>query len=226
MDDGAAAMANPASLWLFDHTRSHIDLNTHERIRQVFFHGQSKPHGTNFTTMKYMYHLKQIPSEAQTKKYLCRIIFGKNLFCLECRSRSIVTYEQRHRCHRCRTKLTLLSHTWLKGMKLSYQKFWIVLWCWTTEIPIKQCMALTELSDEAVRRWYAHFRAHLPHESHILERIVQLDESFFKTMTLMMAKQKGTRKRAYEIIPGTHPQRQHAAILPVPESQTTLKTLD
>jgi hypothetical protein len=72
-------------------------------------------------------------------------------------------------------------------------------------------MSLAHLSDDAVRRWYSRFRAHLPEESHILEKIVQLDEAFFKNMTLMMGKQVGTKKLAYDIIPGTAPQRQHAA---------------
>ncbi len=40
---------------------------------------------------------------------------------------------------------------------------------------------------------------------------MQLDEAFFKDMTLMMAKQKGTRKLAYDVIPGTSPERHHAA---------------
>jgi len=46
----------------------------------------------------------------------------------------------------------------------------------------------------------------LPEEHHILERIVQLDEAFFKDMTLMMAKQKGTRKLARDVFPSTAPQ--------------------
>lgn len=158
-----------------------------------------------------MYKLNQIPSEKQIEKYLRRIIFGKNIFCPECRSRRVVVYERRYRCKRCRIKFSLLSHTWLSDMKLSYQKFWIILWCWTIRDPILQVMSLTKLSDDAVRRWYQRFRAHLPNETHILERMVQLDEAFFKNMTLMMAKQKGTRKLAWEILPGTSPQRHHAA---------------
>jgi transposase-like protein len=160
--------------------------------------------------MKHMYQLNQIPSEAQVRKFLRRAIFGKNVFCPACRAPNPVRYENRYRCRRCRVKFSLLSHTWLSDMKLSYQKFWILLWCWTIEVPILQTMALTELSDDCVRRWYGRFRSHLPKESHILERIVQLDEAFFKNLTLMMAKQKGTRKLAYEVIPGTAPQRHHA----------------
>lgn len=157
-----------------------------------------------------MYQLNQIPSEAQIQKYFRRIIFGKNIFCPECRSRQVVKYEKRYRCRKCRLKFSLLSHTWLADMKLSYQKFWMLLWCWTTQIPIKQTMSLTKLSNEAVRRWFKHFRLHLPLETHILERIVQLDEAFFKKHFLLMGKQKGTRKLAYQVVKGSHPQRHHA----------------
>ncbi|MBI4159715.1 IS1595 family transposase [Candidatus Wolfebacteria bacterium] len=157
-----------------------------------------------------MYYLRQIPSETQIKRYLRRILFGKNMFCPECRSRKVVRYETRYRCKECRAKFSLLSHTWLAHRKLSYEKFWLILWCWTIREPIEQAAAITGLSDDAIRRWYGRFRARLPQETHILERIVQLDESFFKNMTLMMGKQKGTRKLAYDVIPGVHSQRHHA----------------
>ena len=157
-----------------------------------------------------MYQLNQIPSETKIKKYLRRIVFGKNLFCPDCRSKKVIRYEARYRCLCCRIKFSLLSHTWLSDMKISYSIFWILLWSWTIQMPIKQTRSLTKLSDDAVRRWYGRFRAHLPQEAHILERIVQLDEAFFKDMTLMMAKQKGTRKLAWEILSGVSPQRHHA----------------
>jgi hypothetical protein len=51
---------------------------------------------------------------------------------------------------------------------------------------------------------------HLPEESHILERIVQLDEAYFKNRALLMGKQKGTRKLSYMVLSET-PQRHHAA---------------
>lgn len=148
-----------------------------------------------------MYQLNQIPSEAKIQKYLRRIIFGKNIFCPECRSKKVVKRQDRYYCPRCRKRFSLLSHTWLKSTKLSYQKFWMVLWSWTTEIPVRQAMALTGLSEDAVRRWYGVFRAYLPKETPILERIVQLDEAYFKKQALMIAKQKGTRRLAYEVIP-------------------------
>jgi transposase-like protein len=157
-----------------------------------------------------MYQLKQIPSETKIKKYIRRIVFGKNLFCPECRSRSIIKYGDRYRCKRCRRKFSLISHTWLKGMRISYQKFWLILWCWTAQVPIKQSMALSKLSEKSVRHWFGLFRSNLPENAVILEKIVQLDEAFFKQRTLMMAKQKGTRNLAFEILTTTKPQRHHA----------------
>jgi transposase-like protein len=155
--------------------------------------------------MKSMYHLKQIPSDAQIEKYLRRIVFGKNVFCPACRSRKVVRYEVRYRCLRCRSKFSLLSHTWLGNMKLPYEKFWMLLWSWTCAIPIKQTAALTRLSEKTVRHWFCAFRAHLPHESHILERIVQMDEAYFKSAALLMAKQKGTKKLAWEVLRDADP---------------------
>lgn len=146
-----------------------------------------------------MYQLNQVPSETQIKKYLRRILFGKNVFCPECRSRLIVKYENRFRCRKCRLKFTLISHTWLSGMKLSLQKFWLILWCYVEQVPVRQAVSLTELSVPAIRRWYSRFRSNLPENEVILERIVQLDEAFFKKLSLMMAKQQGTRKLAYKI---------------------------
>lgn len=52
------------------------------------------------------------------------------------------------------------------------------------------------------------FRDNLPKEKVTLEAIIQLDEAYFggyKGRTLLMGKQKGTRKLAYKILPYTNP---------------------
>lgn len=157
-----------------------------------------------------MYHLKQIPSKAQIKKYVRRILFGKNVFCPECKSQTVVRYENRYRCKDCRLKFSLVSHTWLKDMKIPLQKFWLILWCWTERISVQQAMALSYLSEEAIRHWYDLFRAHLPKNQIILEKIVQLDEAYFKKHTLILGKQKGTRNLAFEVLNTTNVQRHHA----------------
>lgn len=160
--------------------------------------------------MADMYQLNQVPSEAQIKRYLRQAIFGKNVFCPHCRSRSVLRYENRYRCKRCRGKFSLLSHTWLAKMKIALPKFWLMLWCWTTQVPIRQTMALTRLSEKATRHWFDKFREHLPQNPEILNKIVQLDEAFFKSRTLMLAKQSGTRKLAFEVLTTTKIQRHHA----------------
>ena len=71
-------------------------------------------------------------------------------------------------------------------------------------------MALTKLSEKAVRHWFDKFRSHLPENKAVLSHMVQLDEAFTKNRTIMLAKQPGTRKLAYEILLNTHPQRHHA----------------
>ena len=146
-----------------------------------------------------MYTLKQIPSETQIRKHLRRTIYGKNVFCLECGSHKVWRSYERYRCPDCRIRFSLLSHTWLANMKLPLSQWWLLLWCWTTQIPVKQTEALTHLSEKAVRHWYEQFRFHLPAECHILERLVQLDEAYFKKRILMMGKQVGSRKLSYQL---------------------------
>lgn len=157
-----------------------------------------------------MYTLQQVPSEAQIRTYLRRMLFGKNMFCPACRFRRVVARQDRYHCPRCRIRFSLTSHTWLAERKLPLQAFWLLLWCWATQIPVRQTMALTRRSEEAVRRWYRRFRDHLPEETHILEDIVQLDEAFFRERTLLMGKQKGTRRLAWNVLPGTAPDRRDA----------------
>jgi len=155
--------------------------------------------------MQSMYNFNQIPSEAQIGKYLRRIVFGKNVFCPVCKSRKVDRDQERYWCPHCRRRFSLLSHTWLSDMKLPYQKFWMLLWCWTIREPVLQAMSWTGLSEDAVRRWYGRFRAHLPEEHHILERIVQMDEAYFKNAALLMAKEKGTKKLAWEVLRDADP---------------------
>jgi transposase-like protein len=150
--------------------------------------------------MKRMYQLKQVPSEAQIRKFLRRVLFGKNVYCPTCRSKKIVRYEGRYRCRTCRQKFSLLSHTWLRDCKLSLQKWWMILWCWTSGTPILQAARLTGLSEEAVRHWYSVFRSHLPEETAILRGIVQLDEAYGKGWAVLMGKDIRRRQLAYRVI--------------------------
>lgn len=150
-----------------------------------------------------MYQLAKVPSETKIRKFLRRIIFGKNLFCPQCKSREVLKYESRYRCRSCRTKFSLLSHTWLSDSKIPLRQLWLILFCWTAQIPVKQAISLSGLSQKGVYFWYGTFRSHLPKDKVFLEAIVQLDEVYFggwRGKALLMAKQEGTRKLAYRVL--------------------------
>lgn len=159
-----------------------------------------------------MYNLKQIPSQTKINKFIRTVVYGKHIFCPRCKNRNIVRSNTRYYCKKCRRRFSLLSHTWLSNMKLPLQIWWLILWCWTTQIPVKQTMALSNVSEKGVRHWFDQFRIHLPADQKILKAVVQLDEAYFgyfKKKTLIMAKQTGTRKLAYHIL-DTDPARYHA----------------
>ena len=132
------------------------------------------------------------------------------MFCPECRGRSVIKDGRRYRCKGCRIRFSLLSHTWLSNLKIPLRQFWLVVWCFTAQIPVKQATSISNLSLKGIRFWYETFRTNLPKDKVVLEAIIQLDEAYFggwKGRTLLMAKQKGTRKLAYKILNHTQPSR-------------------
>lgn len=160
-----------------------------------------------------MYQFRQIPSETQIRKYIRRIVFGKNIYCPECRTRNILKNGDRFWCTKCRTRFSLLSHTWLVHTKLPLTQFWLVLWCWTQQVPVKQTAKLTELSKPTIYHWFEIFRSHLPQDQDTLTHLVQLDEAYFGGKggkALLLGKQVGSRKLAYEVLSHTKPAREHA----------------
>lgn len=126
-----------------------------------------------------MYQLKQIPSEAQIRKLLRKIVFGSNVHCPNCGSRKTTNFEGRFRCRKCRGKFSLLSHTWLTHLRLPLPQFWLVLWCWTEQIPVKQTARLSHLSLVTIYHWFEVFRSHLPEDQELLDHLIQLDEAYF-----------------------------------------------
>jgi hypothetical protein len=83
-----------------------------------------------------MYQLNQIPSESQIRKYLRRIVFGKNLFCPVCRSRKIVRYEKSSNdwIIKPKTQLTIYKIIFIiiiisyLTQVLSKEIAWLLLW--------------------------------------------------------------------------------------------------
>lgn len=160
-----------------------------------------------------MYKFNQIPSEAQIRKYLKKIIYGSNIYCPGCKSARVYVTQNRYRCRKCRIRFSLLSHTWLAHLRLPLQQFWLLLWCWVTQVPVRQTVALTSLSEVTVREWFSEFRTHLPYSEVVLEKVVQLDEAYFggkNGRALFIGKEVGTRKLAYELLPQPNVAREHA----------------
>lgn len=151
-----------------------------------------------------VFHLNQIPTETQIKKHIRRIRFGKHLQCPRCGTRKVSQSEGRYRCLRCQRPFSLLTGTFLEGMKLSSRTLWALLWCWTQQIPVRQTVALCGISTKSVRRAFTLFRTQIPEEFTLLEGKVQLDEAFFggkKGLGLLLGKQMGTRKLAHAFAP-------------------------
>jgi len=156
--------------------------------------------------------LKQIPSEAKIKRDLKQILFGKRLFCPHCGSYQVRRSEKRYRCRRCRKPFSLTSVTWLKGIKLSLETFWSLLWCWCNKVPVDQTVKLSKISEPTVRRWFDKFRKHLPDDCQMrLSGIIQMDETFYggkKGSLFIVAKQQGTRKAVGKVLSHTNLRRE------------------
>lgn len=144
--------------------------------------------------------LNQIPSETKIRALIRKTCFGKNLSCPRCRGRDVYVSEERYRCKRCRKPFSLFTSTWLEGTKLSLRTIYALLWCWTQKIPVLQTQKLAHVSEEAVYRWFRIFRLHLPDFQPILEGTVQMDEAYFRSLSLLLAKQVGTKKLVHQVI--------------------------
>jgi len=144
--------------------------------------------------------LNQVPSTTKIQSQLRRILYGTHLRCPRCHSRDVRRSEQRYRCIHCRRPFSLLTGTWLEGMKLSLRTWWCLLWCWTQAVPVLQSQKLCHLSEPTVRFWFREFRLQVPDIQHILQGTVQMDEAYFRQLSLLFAKQVGTRNLAWQVV--------------------------
>lgn len=156
--------------------------------------------------------LRQVPSKAMMQRELKKVVFGDHLFCPRCGDRRIKKYENRYRCKTCRKPFSLTSVTWLRGMKISLDVFWTLLWCWTRKYSLDQATDLAQVSKPTARRWYEKFREHIPVQQLQevrLSGIIQMDEAYRggkkKGFAIVGAKEKrgktSRRKRmAFEVV--------------------------
>lgn len=142
--------------------------------------------------MTFTHSLSQIPSEKQIMKHLKKVVFGTKVRCPDCGRQLYVQELKKNclwRCRKCRNKFSLTSVAWLKGMKLSYQHLWCLIWAWQRKMNVQQAQDLLMLSIPTIRRYYALFRDNLRLDYDIiLEGKVQMDEMFVKEAFIIGAK--------------------------------------
>lgn len=160
-----------------------------------------------------MYNLRQIPSDCQIKRLVRKILFGSHIKCPRCNSRQVYKSENRYRCKKCRRPFSLTSNTWLNNMKFSWQRFYLLLWCWLNHLPIQQTMKVTELSEPTTRKWFDKFRLYVPDNYYLnpLKDTVQMDEAFFKKSSVIAAKDVKAKKIVLRVLPRTNVQKQNIA---------------
>jgi len=165
--------------------------------------------------MTFTHALSQIPQEKQIQKHLIKIIFGqRGVWCPNCGKKNRISsleHNKKWYCSRCRIKFSLTSVTWLKGMKLSLQQLWCLVWCWQKRLPVEQTVELLELSIPTVRRYYELFRDHLNTDFDvILEGNVQMDEMFVHGGFVVGAKDIKNKKVKFKVISEPYPNKKHA----------------
>ncbi|OGY54398.1 MAG: hypothetical protein A2912_02230 [Candidatus Buchananbacteria bacterium RIFCSPLOWO2_01_FULL_40_23b] len=85
------------------------------------------------------------------------------------------------------------------------------MWCWTQKIPVLQTNQLCHVSEKTVYYWFRQFCLHLPDLEPILQGKVQMDEAYFRSLSLIMAKQVGSKKLAHQMIFKNSVDKQEAA---------------
>jgi transposase-like protein len=124
-------------------------------------------------------------SERKVRATLRQIIFKKGrICCTKCGYFRIISLkkEDRYFCKRCRKKFSLLSHTWLKNLKIPLALFILLLWFWLSDYQVGQVNQLTGLSIPTIRKYFRLFRLHIVKTVEFkAENHVQVDEAYFGT---------------------------------------------
>lgn len=152
-----------------------------------------------------MNSLTELPSERQCHKQLFKLVWG-DFTCPYCEGK-ILLRDRYVWCRNCRKKHSVRAETWLKNSKLSFQKIWLIVWCWQKKRGIGATKDIAGVSYPTIRKWFRKMRQRLPRASKDkLSGIVEIDESFFGKrkyghQTLVVgAIERNTRKLKLKII--------------------------
>jgi len=152
-----------------------------------------------------MNSIASLPNNWQCHKQLYKIVWGVS-YCPDCGGKLLFrpSYEW---CKQCRKKSSVKSETFLCNSNLSYQKIWLLIWCWQTGQSMRVTKEIVGVSYMTIRRWLARFRMALPRDKTVLSGLVEADESFFgkkrfgKQRMVVGAIERDTRRVRFRIIP-------------------------
>lgn len=124
-----------------------------------------------------MNSLANLPTERQCHKQLFKLTYG-SCKCPICEHKLL--YRSNYAwCSHCRVKHSIKAATWLKHCNLSFQKIWLLIWCWQHHETVGGICRIVSISYPTAHRWLIRFRQILPDSSLKLSGIVEVDESFF-----------------------------------------------
>lgn len=110
-------------------------------------------------------------------------------------------------CPHCRKKYRVRTETWFKSSKLSFQKIWLIIWCWQRKRGIGATRDVAGISYPTIRKWFRKLREHLPRgNKQKLSGVVEIDESFFgkrkygRQTIVIGAIERGTRRLRLKIV--------------------------
>jgi hypothetical protein len=149
--------------------------------------------------------LASLPSERQCHKQLYKIVRGK-FACPYCDGK-ILLRDRYVWCGKCRKKYSVRSETWFRGSKLSFQKIWLLIWCWQKKKSIGATKDISGVTYPTIRKWFRQLRRTLPKiYGQKLSGFVEVDESFFgkrkygRQTIVIGAIERGSRKLRLKII--------------------------
>lgn len=130
-----------------------------------------------------MIRITCVLSERQIECELRKMFFPKGrVRCTKCGYSHVYRLKNdgRYHCPKCRKKFSLLSHTWLRHIRIPLDTFMILLWSWMKEYSIVQAEDLTHLSIPSIRRYFRLFRLHVVRSVEFEpQKCVQVDEAYF-----------------------------------------------
>lgn len=130
-------------------------------------------------------------SNKEIKAQFRLLVFGIRPRCPKCGYTKIRRSENRYRCPKCRRPFSLTSGTWLAGMKMPWDKIYLLLDSWLKGLRIETVVRLANISYPTVFSWYGKFREQVPKEAFKLSDsgCYVVDETYFGW------KRKGKRGR-------------------------------